>query len=122
MTPRDVRDQIWRELPLVRRHLVGRSRVDDLIEVAIDQAPVDLLRHVAGNQHGKDVVLAAWGQNSKRGYVLIRESSDEKAFGPLFWILLSPVLQLILSKLLDWYFRSPQNAVLMRAWKEGRWK
>lgn len=106
----EIKDHIWRELPLVRRNLVGRDRVNDLIEMAIEQAPLELFRHVAGNKTSQKIVLAAWGANVKRGYCLVRESTDEKQFGPIFWILIGPLLQTMLQKFMDWYFRSPQNA------------
>lgn len=117
MTFDEMRSEIWKELPLVRRNLIGRSRIDDLVAIAVEQAPLDLFRHVEKNQAGQEVVVAAWGQNVKRGYCLVRESLDEKSFGPLFWIIIVPVLQVILARLLEWYLKTPRNAVLMRGWK-----
>lgn len=113
----EVKNQIWQELPLVRRNLIGRDRVNDLIEMAVEQAPLELFRHVAGNKTSQGIVLAAWGANVKRGYCLLRESTDEKQFGPIFWIIIGPLLQIMLQKLLDWYFRSPAE---MKRWKNER--
>jgi len=117
MTIRDMQDRMWAELPLVRRHLLGRSRVNDLVSIAIEQAPTELFRHVSNNASSQEIVLVAWGQNVKRGYCLLRGSTDEKSFGPLFWILIGPLLQIMLKKLLDWFFSSPKNAASMNAWK-----
>lgn len=114
---KSLQDSIWRELPIVRRNLVGRDRVNDLMAMAIEQAPVDLFRHVSGNKTSQGIVVAAWGANVKRGYCLMRESTDEKQFGPIFWILIGPILQAMLQKLLDWYFRSPRNMALMKRWR-----
>lgn len=111
MTIREVQETIWKQLPIVRRNLVGRDRVNDLIAVSIEQSPVELFRHITPINHSREIVLAAWGQNVKRGV-------DDKQFGPIFWILIGPLLQAILQKLLDWYFKSPKNAALMRGWKQ----
>jgi len=119
MTISELQSTVWKQLPVVRRNLVGRDRINDLIAVSIEQSPVELFRHVTSSNHSQEIVLAAWGQSVKRGYCLMRESTDEKQFGPIFWILIGPLLQAILQKLLDWYFRSPKNAVLMRGWKRN---
>lgn len=117
MTIRELQARVWSELPFLRRHIVGRDRVDDLVSLSIEQAPVDLLKHVSGNPTSQQVVLAAWGQSVKRSYCLIRGSTDEKQLGPIFWILIGPLLQALLSRLMDWYFRSPKNSALMRGWQ-----
>jgi|688.fasta_scaffold1835472_2 hypothetical protein len=119
MTIRELQESIWRELPAIRRQLIGRERINDLIAVSIEQSPVELFRHVTRSNHSQEIVLAAWGQSVKRGYCLMHESTDEKQFGPIFWLLIGPMLQILLSKLLDWYFRSPKNAGLMRGWKRN---
>lgn len=113
-------ESLWKDLPVIRRSLAGRERVNDLIAVAIEQAPVDLLRHVAGNTTSQGIVMAAWGQNVKRGYCLMRESTDEKQFGPIFWIVIGPLLQILLQKIIDWYFRSPGNMALLKRWRNDR--
>jgi hypothetical protein len=117
MTIGEVQEWTWKQLPYVRRNILGRDRVNDLVAVAIEQAPVDLFRHVTGNANSQEIVLVAWGQSVKRTYCLMRGGPDEKQFGPIFWLLIGPILQMILTKLLDWYFRSPKNAVLLKGWK-----
>jgi len=119
MTIRELQESIWKELPVIRRTLIGRERINDLIVVSIEQSPVELFRHITTANNSQEIVLAAWGQSVKRGYCLLHESTDEKHFGPIFWLLIGPMLQILLARLLDWYFRSPKNAVLMKGWKRN---
>ena len=66
--------------------------------------------------HARDVHdPQAWAGDVKRSYCLI--CGDEKTFGPLFWILISPILQHILTRLIEWWFDRPSHRVIMTGWK-----
>ena len=112
MTQQELRDQLWRELPVLRRNILGRERVDDLITIAIEQFPEEYARH---GQSSQDVVAMAWSQDVKRGYYLLY--GEDVTFGPLFWILISPVIQYLLKRLLEWWFESSANRVKMAGWR-----
>lgn len=115
MTQRELRDQLWSELPVVRRNLIGREKVDDMITIAIEQCPLEFFQHVSQGSNEQDVALAAWGQSVKRGYGLLY--GEEAQFGPLFWILVSPLIQYLLKRLLEWWFESRANRVKMAGWR-----
>lgn len=117
MTISELQDRIWRQLPLLRRNLIGRERFDDLVIVAIEQSPIEFVRHITRGENSEDVLIAAWGQSVKRGYYLMHGSTDEKAFGPIFWILIGPLLQVLLKKILEWWFESSKNKVLLAGWR-----
>lgn len=115
MTQSQLREQLWCELPLVRKSIVGRERVDDIITIAIEQSPIEFCRHISRGSIEQDVVLAAWGQSVKRGYCLIY--GEEAQFGPLFWLVVGPIVQIILQKLLDWWFASRSHRILLEGWR-----
>lgn len=112
MTIEDLQDRIWDELPLLRRSLVGRDRVDDLVLVAVEQSPIEFISHLEPESPECAVVSAAWGQSVKRGYCLLYPE-----MGPIFWLLISPVLQVILRRLLEWWWESSKNRILLAGWK-----
>lgn len=116
MTIEELQDHIWDELPFLRKNLVGRDRVDDLVLVAIEQAPVEYIGHADPNSSESDVVAKAWQQSIKRGYSLLY-GGEESEMGPVFWLLISPVLQAVVKKLLEWWWNSPRNRVLLAGWK-----
>lgn len=115
MTQRELREQLWEELPLIRRNILGRERVDDLITLAIEQCPVEYIQHTAAGSSERDVVSAAWGQSVKRSYSLLY--GEDAKFGPLFWILISPVIQYLIMRLLKWWEESRANQVIMAGWR-----
>jgi hypothetical protein len=115
MTQQELRNEIWDSLPPVRRRVVGRERVDDLITMSIENYPIHLCQHIQSESPEGEVVLAVWSQSVKRGYCLIY--GEDKTFGPLFWILIGPIVQIILKKLLDYWFSSGAGRVLLSGWK-----
>jgi hypothetical protein len=115
MTQQELRDQLWQELPLIRRNIIGREKVDDIITIAIEQCPLEFIQHISEGSAEKEIVTAAWGQSVKRGYDLLY--GEDATFGPLIWILLSPVIQYLIKRLLEWWFESRTNRVLMAGWR-----
>lgn len=115
MTIEDLQEKIWDELPILRKNLVGRDRVDDLVLVAVEQAPVEFIGHTHPDSSEGEVLSKAWGQSIKRSYCLLY--GEESEFSPIFWLLVSPVLQAVVRRLLEWWWDSPRNRVLMAGWK-----
>jgi len=118
MTFEELKDQMWRELPVLRRNMVGKRRIDELVEIAIDQCPIQFVEHVSRGGDESEVILSAWRQAVKRGHCLLHGEHNVQ-FGPLFWVLVGPLLQILLKKLLDWWFESARNRVLMVGWQRS---
>jgi hypothetical protein len=112
----DLQEKMWRELPFFRRNVVGRDRIDDLVTIAIEQSPIEFIQHISQGSNEEEVLIATWSRSVKRSYCLVR-GADEAEFGPLFWLLISPLLQILLQKLLEWWFESRTNRVLMAGWQ-----
>lgn len=115
MTLKSLKEQLWRELPFVRKHIIGRERIDDIVILAIEQSPLEFCQHISEGTIEESVVLAAWEQSVKRGYCLMY--GEEAQFGPLFWILIGPIVQYILKRLLERWFESSANRVMMAGWR-----
>jgi len=115
MSISELQELMWAELPFIRKNLVGRDRVDDLVLVAIEQFPLQYADHVAVGSAEADVFTMAWSGNVKRGYCLLY--GEDYEFGPIFWLLISPILQILLKQLLEWWWAGPANRVLMAGWR-----
>jgi len=117
MTPsqQEIREEVWESLPPLRRRIIGRERIEDLITISMEHYPLELCPHILVGSDSEQIVLKAWESNVKRGYCLVY--GDESKFGPLFWILIGPIVQLILKKLLDYWFSSRSNRVMLTAWR-----
>lgn len=112
LTQNELRDEIWHSIPPLRRLIIGRERVDDIVTMSIENAPLEQIVAAGGDQ---SVVLKVWEADVKRSYCLI--CGDEVTFGPLFWILIGPIVQLVLKKLLEWWFESHSHRVMLVGWK-----
>lgn len=112
VTQHELREEIWMSVPPLRRLIIGRERVDDIITMAIENAP---LEQIVAAGEDQSVVLKVWEADVKRCYCLV--CGDEVTFGPLFWILIGPIVQLALKKLLEWWFASSANRVMLAGWK-----
>lgn len=107
---------VWSSLSPIRKRIVGRERVNDLIAITIEQSPVRLLHHVVSGSTGEQVVVDEW-------HTGVRRMLDSQ-FGPIFWLLLSPVLSVIIQKLLEWWWDRDRTAFFavrsVVLWRLGR--
>jgi hypothetical protein len=115
MTQQELRDEIWESLPPLRRRILGKERVEDLITMSMEHYPLELCPHILSGEGSEKVVLMTWEKNVKRSYSLVY--GDDSKFGPLFWIMIGPIVQLILRKLLDYWFASRSHRVLLTIWR-----
>jgi hypothetical protein len=118
MTIDELKELAWLELPVLRRNLVGRDRIDELVTIAVEQCPIQFIEHVSDGGCQRDVILSAWGQSVKKGHCLLH-GENNVTFGPLFWVLVGPLLQIMLKKLLEWWFESSRNKLLMAGWQRS---
>lgn len=117
MNRQEFQDMLWSELPAIRKRLVGKKRAERLAKIAIEQCPVEILQHVQEGGKQREVLLAAWRANVKKRYC-VEHGEDAVTFGPLFWILISPVLQYIVKRILEWWFESRSHRVILAGWQK----
>lgn len=116
MTRDELLEEMWDSLPWLRKRLLGRERVNRLVESCISQTPVELLSHVADRPEEVEVVEAAWRGDSKKRYST-RYGDDVIEFGPIFWIVAAAVIQYIVQRLLEWWFERRECRSLIEAWR-----
>ena len=109
-------ERVWAELPLLRRNLIGRRRIDWVIELAIDRAPLEVLPYVDRGSKEEIVVLAAWQSAVKMRYCTTH-GEDAIKFGPLFWIVMAPLIQYAIKAILEWWLESRANRILLAGWR-----
>lgn len=116
MTREELLDEVWGSLPWVRKRLLGRERVDRLVESCVSQTPVELLSRVANRPEEIEVVMAAWRGGSKKRYST-KYGDDVIEFGPIFWIVASALIQYIIQRLLEWWFERKECRGLIESWR-----
>jgi hypothetical protein len=117
----DLHDLIWDSLPILRRNLVGRRRIERVVDLCIDRAPLEVLPYVGDRPEEQDVVAKAW-QNSVKGLYCREYGEDAIQFGPLFWIVVSPMIQFAIKKIIEWFWQSKANRVMLAGWRREGWR
>jgi hypothetical protein len=116
MTLAEFKQHIWSELPPVRRMLVGREVVDDLVEIAVHQWESEVLLHCV-NDTERQAVAANILRSVRRGYQAISGREPDE-FGVFFWpILLQAVASLVVGLILQWWLAKRINRVRLDVWK-----
>jgi hypothetical protein len=116
VTLAEFKDQIWRDLPPIRRMMVGRERVDDLVEIAVHQWESQLLTQCTSDDERK-IVAGNILQSVRRGYQAI-SGRDPEEYGSFFWpILLQAIASLVVHLIMQWWLTKRINRVRLEVWR-----
>lgn len=108
---------VWNELPS-RRARVGREMVFDIVALAIQEWPSELLSQCDKHSVEETKALADLASNIKRQAQLLY---GEKRFKSLWIIALQLLLPLILEIVLDWWRERKTNRGKVTLWRR-HWK
>lgn len=109
-----LQEHVWRELPL-RKRIVGRQAVNDLVQLSIESWPVDYMNHAADDAE-RQVVCLDIERNVKRLYFAC-SSTDAITMGILWTFVLQALASLVVQKILEWWLERRANRALLVAWK-----
>lgn len=115
MTLADFKQHIWEELPPVRRMLVGREVVDDLVEIAVHQWESQMLIHCTDDAQRKTVTSNIL-RSVRRGYQAI-SGKDPQEYGLVWAVLLQAVASLVVQLILQWWLDRRMNRVRLEVWR-----
>ena len=110
MTHSDIRDYVYARLPL-RKHLLPRERVDELVDQAIANWPCEVLSQCRGDDDDYAQVMHA-------NIGSLRRRIRAKDYGFLWTILLSALASAVIDLLLKWWLERRANRVLMLVWRQ----
>ena len=109
-----LQDLVWQRLPL-RKRIVGREVVDDLVQLAIESWPADYMNHAADDAERRIVCLDIEA-SVKRLYCAC-SSTDAITMGILWTFVLQALVGLIVQRILEWWLERRANRALLVAWK-----
>jgi hypothetical protein len=116
MTLAEFKAEIWGDLPPIRRMLVGREVVDDLVEIAVHNWEGQMLAQCSSDDERK-IVAGNILHSVRRGYQAISGREPEE-YGVFFWpILLQAVASLVVHLILQWWLAKRINRVRLEVWK-----
>lgn len=108
----ELHEIVWRSLPYLRKRLVGRERIDRITDIAIDRAPLEVMPYVSSGSSEEEVVCRAWQIAVKTRYCAAH-GEDAIQFGPMFWIIVAPLIQYAIKAILEWWLESRGNRDLL---------
>lgn len=114
MTLSETQDYAWRRLG-VRKHLVGRAVVNDMVELAIENWPGELLNHCQTDDDRRmvcDVII----DNMRRSHQVV-SGRDPAEYGFIWAFILQAVASAVVQVILRWWLERRANRVLLLALK-----
>jgi len=115
MTLADLQEQCWHALPTVRKRIVGRQTVNDLVVLAVENWEGEYLNACRDNRQ-RGVYTASLLGHMKR---LHQASSpyESQEYGFLWAVLLQALAAAVIQYLVNWWLERRANRVLLSAWQ-----
>jgi len=108
-------DYVWRRLG-PRRVLAGRKTVRDLVQLAVENWPAEMLNHCRDDAE-RQIVVGEVVKSMKRLHVATAPD-DNKTMGILWLFLLQAVASAVVQLVLKWWLESASNRVFLVAWRK----
>jgi hypothetical protein len=116
MTLAEFKDEIWGDLPPIRRMLVGREHVDDLVEIAVHNWESQMLSQCSSDAERKIVTLNIL-HSVRRGFQAISGREPDE-YGSFFWpLVLQAIASIVVQLILQWWMAKRINRVRLEVWR-----
>jgi len=115
MTPSDFKAHVWKRLG-PRKWLAGRSQVDLLTQLAIENWQTDLYE-AADSDLERAIVAQQTVATVKRLHQAVGGYS-EREYGMIWIILLSGLLSALVQIMLKWWLEKRSHRVLLLVWQQ----
>lgn len=111
-----IQNYVWRRVG-VRKFIVGRDRVNDLVEAAVANWDGEAVSSAKDKSELK-IVAAGMIVGIKRTHEMLSESESNQEYGFIWVILLQALVGAIVQILIKWWLESAKNRVMMWAAKK----
>lgn len=116
-TLKQFQQYVWDQLP-PRRLKAGQEVVGDIVALAIQEWPVDLLVKYENNPEERDEILRKLALSIKRQAEFVY---GQKRFAGLWIAALQILIPIIVQIILDWWLKRKDNQARLIIWRR-RWK
>ena len=114
MTVDDLREHVWKRLGL-RKFLLGRSGVDDLVTLAVENWQGEYM-NAAQTDADRDIVMHGTLVAMKRMHQL-HSGKDTQEYGFVWAILLQALAYAVLQIIVKWWLERRTHRVLLAVWQ-----
>lgn len=106
-------DYVWEQLPF-QRGMLGKEVVQDVLSVAVQEWPDELLSQCAANSPEEMRVLEELKSSVKR-HLQLTYGPDK--FGSLWLVALQILLPIIIDQMVKWWRRRKEHRGRIRIWR-----
>lgn len=108
---KEIQDHVWRRLG-IRKVIAGRSRVNELVEIAVANWDHEALKNAKDK---KELAIVAEGMvvGIKRTDQMLGNYDSSQEYGFVWAILLQALVGAIVQILIKWWLESSQNRVIL---------
>lgn len=110
-----LQEYLWDQLP-EERQAVGRTVVNDLINVLVQEWPDEQLSGLNPENYAGSQPLVDLTKSVRRHLRLVYGSAD---FDSMLLIAIQILLPILITQLLDWWKRRKENRARLRRWRRG---
>lgn len=110
----DLKEHVWRKLPL-RRVIVGRRAVDDMVELAVANWETKLF-DICVNEDQRTIVSRTVVASMKRGHQVVSDREVQE-YGFVWVIILGAMANLIVQIILHWWMERRANRAMLLGWQ-----
>lgn len=114
----DLKHHLWRKLPPLRRHTVGKQVVHDITDVVVAEFPEDVLYACPAGTDHEGIVEQELLKTCKRHYCLVH-GEDENNVGFIWTYIVAQLALMIIQQIIQWWRENKKNQFLMAGWKKG---
>jgi hypothetical protein len=111
----DLKEYVWKRLPM-RKYMVGRHVVDDLVTLTIENWEAEYLGH-ATSEEGREIVAMSIAAKVKRAHQLF-SGKEPQEYGIFWTLVLGAVVNAVVQILVRWWWDRQVNRVLMAGWQQ----
>lgn len=115
MTPAELKEHVWKSLG-PRKWLVGRSQVDLLTQLAVENWHSDYMQ-AAENDNQRQIVADNTLADVKRVHQAVG-GYGEREYGMIWAFLLSAVASAVIQVVLKWWLERRVNRVMLMVWQQ----
>lgn len=115
-TPEDLKALVWKRLPMLRKHAIGKDQVSDIVDAVLIEFPVRSFSVIKEGAHEQGLLEEDLLQSVKRHYCLAR-GEDTHNVGAIWTLILLNVASAIIAQIVKWWWENAHNREQMERWK-----
>jgi hypothetical protein len=118
LTPDDLKLSIWRSLPPLRRNVVGRDVVSEIVDAAILEFPAAEMATAIPGGRTEEILSERLLAACKRHYCA-SHGEDRNNIGMIWTLIVIQIAQIVIPMLIKWWWESIVHRERLERWRQA---